>query len=287
MTAYRIWQPEGAPRAIVQILHGMAEHIDRYERMARALNERGVLVCGRNHRGHGKDAETLGYFADKNGWQTILRDAHEVSEDVKKRCPGVPFFVLGHSMGSFLAREYAIQYGKELDGLILSGTGFYGRPLCLAGRLMAALSPKKKPANFVNNIAFAGNNKPFAPGRTGFEWLSRDEQEVDKYVADPLCGFTFTGRAFADFFTGLEALTYEKDLRAMPRDLPVYFMSGDHDPVGQMGEGVKKVAAQFRRAGMKDVTVKLYPDARHELFNELNRDEVTNDLIGWLEEKIK
>ena len=287
MQNYVTWFPEASPRAIIQLVHGMAEHIERYERLAKALNERGFLVCGRNHRGHGKDAELLGYFADKNGWQAILRDAHEVAEDVKKRYPGVPFFVLGHSMGSFLAREYAIQYGKELDGLILSGTGFYGRPLCLAGRLMAGLSPQKKPANFVNNIAFAGNNKPFAPGRTGFEWLSRDEQEVDKYVADPLCGFTFTGRAFADFFTGLEALTYEKDLRAMPKGLPVYFMSGDHDPVGQMGEGVKKVAAQFRRAGMKDVTVKLYPDARHELFNELNRDEVTQDLIGWLEEKIR
>lgn len=151
---------------------------------------------------------------------------------------------------------------------------------------MAKMAPKKKPADFVNKIAFAGNNKPFEPGRTGFEWLSRDEKEVDKYVADPLCGFTFTGKAFADFFTGLEALTFEKDLRVMPKELPVYFMSGDHDPVGQMGKGVEQVAEQFRRVGMTHLTVKLYPDARHELFNELNRDQVTLDLIAWLDSVI-
>ena len=253
--------------------------------MAKALNEAGFLVCGRNHRGHGPEAKLLGYFADEQGWDAILNDAHEVSLDIKKQYPGVPFILLGHSMGSFLAREYALRYGKELDGLILSGTGFYPKALCASGRMLAKLAPKKKPANFVNNIAFAGNNKPFAPGRTGFEWLSRDEKEVDKYVADPLCGFCFTGSAFSDFFGGLLALTDESRLSSMPKDLPVYFMSGDRDPVGQMGEGVRQVAEQFKKAGMRDITVKLYPDARHELFNELNRDEVTADLIQWLEKE--
>lgn len=286
MEPYAIWAPAASPRAVVQILHGMAEHIQRYERMAKALNERGFLVAGRNHRGHGEGAARLGYFADHGGWDAILSDAHDVSLDLKRRCPGAPFFLLGHSMGSFLAREYALRYGAELDGLILSGTGYYGKPLCAAGKALAKLSPKKKPAGLVNGIAFAGNNKPFAPGRTGFEWLSRDEKEVDRYAADPLCGFCFTGSAFADFFGGLTALCDEKRLEKMPKELPVYFMSGDHDPVGQMGEGVKKVAEQFRRAGMKNVTVKLYKDARHELFNEINRDEATADLIGWLEGRI-
>ena len=285
MGAYKIWAPATAPKAILQIVHGMAEHIARYERMAKALNEAGFLVCGRNHRGHGPEAKLLGYFADEQGWDAILNDAHEVSLDIKKQYPGVPFILLGHSMGSFLAREYALRYGKELDGLILSGTGFYPKALCASGRMLAKLAPKKKPANFVNNIAFAGNNKPFAPGRTGFEWLSRDEKEVDKYVADPLCGFCFTGSAFSDFFGGLLALTDESRLSSMPKDLPVYFMSGDRDPVGQMGEGVRQVAEQFKKAGMRDITVKLYPDARHELFNELNRDEVTADLIQWLEKE--
>ena len=287
MDAYQIWAPSQPPRAIVQILHGMAEHIDRYGRMAKALNKAGFLVCGRDHRGHGPKAELLGYFADENGWDVILNDAHEVSLDIKKQYPSVPFFLLGHSMGSFLAREYALRYGAELDGLILSGTGFYDKALCKSGKLMASLAPAKKPANLVNNIAFAGNNKPFAPGRTGFEWLSRDEKEVDKYVADPLCGFCFTGRAFADFFGGLTALTDESRLKAMPSGLPVYFMSGDHDPVGQMGKGVNQVADQFRRSGMQNITVKLYRDARHELFNELNRDEVTADLIAWLNQRFQ
>ena len=208
MEQYAVWAPEAPPKAVVQILHGMAEHIGRYERTALALNRAGYLAAGHDHRGHGKDAETLGYFADRDGWDAILEDAHRVSLDLKKKYPGVPLFLLGHSMGSFLAREYALRYGRELDGLILSGTGFYPKGLCAAGRLLAKLSPKKKPAAAVNKIAFAGNNKPFAPGRTGFEWLSRDEKEVDKYVADPLCGFCFTGRAFADFFGGLLALEW-------------------------------------------------------------------------------
>ena len=287
MDAYTTWSPSGAPRAVVQILHGMAEHIDRYDRMARALNAVGYAVAGRNHRGHGPEAEALGYFADRDGWDVLLRDAHAVSLDLKKRYPGAPFFLLGHSMGSFLAREYALRYGGELDGLILSGTGFYPKALCVSGWLLAKASPKKKPAAMVNQIAFSGNNKPFAPGRTGFEWFSRDEREVDKYVSDPLCGFCFTGGAFADFFGGLLALTDESRLQNMPRELPVYFMSGDHDPVGRMGEGVKKVAEQFQKAGMKDVTVKLYPGARHELFNEINRDEVTFDLAEWLSDRMR
>ena len=280
---YRVWKPEGQPKAIVQIVHGMAEHIGRYDRMARALNAAGFLVAGKNHRGHGENAEIKGFFAERNGWDVLLEDAHAVSLNLKKQYPGAPFFLLGHSMGSFLAREYALRFGKELDGLILEGTGFYGKPLCAAGGILARLSPKRKPANFVNRISFAGNNKAFAPGRTGFEWLSRDEKEVDKYVADPLCGFCFTGSAFADFFGGLAALTNASRLENMPKALPVYFMSGEKDPVGRMGEGVKKVAGQFKKAGMENVTVSLYPDARHELFNELNRDEVTADLIAWLD----
>lgn len=279
----QIWRPEGRPRAIVQILHGMAEHIARYERLAKALNGAGYLVVGHNHRGHGPEAEKQGYFADRNGWDVVLQDAHQVSLSIKKEYPYLPLFLLGHSMGSFAAREYALRWGGELEGLILSGTGFYPKALCTAGRLLAKISPCEKPAKLVDQIAFSGNNKPFRPARTPFDWLSRDEEEVDRYIDDPCCGFVFTGRAFADFFGGLIALTDEKRLRGMPKDLPVYFLSGDRDPVGQMGKGVKQVADQFGAAGIKDVTVKLYPDARHELFNELNRDQVTDDLMGWLE----
>jgi len=283
---YQIWRPEGTPRAIVQLLHGMAEHIDRYERLAKALNGAGYLVVGHNHRGHGPEAEKQGYFADRNGWDAVLQDAHQVSLSIKKEYPYLPLFLLGHSMGSFAAREYAIRWGKELDGLVLSGTGYYEKPLCMAGRMLARLSAKEKPAQLVNQVAFAGNNKPFEPARTPFDWLSRDEKEVDKYIADPMCGFVFTGSAFADFFSGLIALTDAKRLSALPAALPIYLFSGDRDPVGQMGEGVKKVAEEYRQAGLSNVEMKLYPQGRHEMFNEINREEVYADLIAWLNGKI-
>lgn len=283
---YRIWKPEGTPRAIVQILHGMAEHIDRYAGLAQALNRVGYLVVGHNHPGHGPQAKRLGYFAKEKGWDVLLEQAHRISLAVKKEYPDLPLILLGHSMGSFAAREYALRWGQELEGLILSGTGFYGKPLCLAGRLLARLSAPKKPAHLVNQVAFAGNNKPFEPARTPFDWLSRDEKEVDKYIADPYCGFVFTGSAFADFFGGLIALTDEKRLSALPKELPVYLMSGDRDPVGQMGEGVKKVAEQYRNAGLSKVEMKLYPQGRHEMFNEINREDVYSDLVAWLNGKI-
>lgn len=282
-----IWTCEGRPRAIVQILHGMAEHMGRYERMAKALNEKGFLVVGRDLRGHGKDARKLGFFAEKNGWNLLLQDAHDLMCETKKAYPHTPYFLLGHSMGSFLAREFALRYGPELDGLILSGTGFFPKALTRAGKGVASLMPPKKPSKLVDKMAFSGNNKPFRPARTSVDWLSRDEKQVDAYVADPLCGFMFTGRAYADFFGGLYALTDEKRLAKMPKDLPVYFLSGDQDPVGQMGNGVEKVAASFRSAGMKNVTVKLYPGARHELFNEINKEEVDEDLARWLEDALK
>lgn len=277
-TEKRVWAPEGETKAVVQVIHGMAEHIDRYEPMAKHLNARGIAVVGINLRGHGKNAEIKGYFADRNGWDTLIEDHHTLTGEIRAQFPGVPLALLGHSMGSFLAREYAIRYSGEIDMLILSGTGHYGKALTTVGMLIAKMSPKKKPANFVNGIAFTGNNKPFKPARTDFDWLSRDEKKVDGYVADELCGFTFTGSAFADFFGGLRALCNTKRLQAVRKDLPVLMISGTADPVGQMGEGVKITDKEFRDAGIKKVTVCLYPDARHELFNETNREEVLNAL---------
>lgn len=281
-----VWLPEGRPRAVIQIFHGMAEHIARYDRPAIELARRGYAVVGHNHQGHGPETpkEKLGYFYDKDGWINIMEDGYAVTEAVKKQLPGIPLVLLGHSMGSFLAREYVLRYGDALDGLILSGTGWYPATVCSAGALVAGIASPKKPAPFVDKMAFSGNNKAFTPARTPFDWLSRDKAEVDKYIADPYCGFTFTGRAFHDFFEGLKALTKLDRLSAMPKKLPVYFMSGDRDPVGQMGKGVLEVAGQFRQAGLSDVSVHLYDGARHELFNETNRDEVLHELETWLDE---
>lgn len=279
----KIWMCEGTPRGIVQILHGMAEHIGRYEGMAKFLNGQGFVVAGRDHRGHGKDAKMLGYFGDKNGWNLLLQDARDLMNEMKEAYPHTPYFILGHSMGSFLAREFALRYSQDMDGLILSGTGHYPKMITNAGKAVASLMPKKKPSKLVDKMAFGSNNKAFQPARTAFDWLSRDEKQVDQYIADPLCGFMFTGRAYADFFGGLSALGDEGRLHTMAKDLPVYFLSGEKDPVGQMGKGVIRVADAFRKAGMQDVTVKLYPDARHEMFNERNKDEVNADLAKWLE----
>ena len=280
-----LWTPEGEVRAVVQILHGMAEHIARYDRLARALCARGYAVAGHDHRGHGQKCpeDKIGYCADQNGWSKVVGDAHQETLLLKNRFPGKKLILLGHSMGSFLAREYVLRYGGDISALVLSGTGYYGKALCAAGGFLAKLCPPKKPSKLVDSIAFSANNKPFKPARTGFDWLSRDEKEVDKYVADARCGFIFTARAFGDFFGGLKDLTKTERLAAIDPALPILIISGDNDPVGGMGAGVKSVYDEYKRAGLKHVTMKLYPGARHEIFNETNRDEVTNDLADWLD----
>lgn len=278
-----LWLPAGEPKAVIQIIHGMAEHIGRYEQTAKELNRAGYAVAGINLRGHGENAERKGWFADKNGWGRLLEDHRELTLQMRKRFPGKPLVLLGHSMGSFLAREYAIRWKGDMDALVLSGTGHYDKMLCGTGKVLASVSPRKRPAHLVNSIAFTGNNKAFTPARTGFEWLCRDEKEVDAYVASPLCGFVFTGSAFRDFFGGLVKLCDTLRLESIRRDLPVLFISGDQDPVGQMGKGVKITAEEYRKAGISDVKVNLYPGARHELFHETNRDEAIRDLTGWLD----
>lgn len=287
-----LWQGENTGKnTVVQLVHGMAEHMDRYDRAAQALCAAGYVVIGHDHLGHGPlaKAEEHGFFADKDGWGHLVEDIYAVHGEARRRFPKAKFVLFGHSMGSFAVREYLLCHGVDLAACAISGTGWYPAPLCFAARTAAALCGVfggwKKPAPLVNAIAFSGNNKPFEY-RTGFEWLSRDEKEVDKYVTDPLCGFLFTARGYYDMFTGLQGISKVSRLSVMKKETAVYFMSGDCDPVGQNGKGVETVAAQFRNAGMRDVTVKLYPGGRHELLNETNRDEVTRELIAWLDAHI-
>lgn len=286
-----VW-PVDAPRAVVQLVHGMAEHMGRYDRLARALNGAGYAVVGHDHLGHGPIADEAdhGWFGAKGGWNNLIEDMKRVTDYAKQRFPGLPFVLLGHSMGSFAVREYLLRYAKELDACVISGTGWYAPALCGTAKCLAALCGVlggwHKPAALVNTVGFGSSNKAFAPARTPFDWLSRDEKEVDKYIADPLCGFLFTARGYYDMFDGLQGISKVSRLAAMPKALPIYFLSGSVDPVGQAGSGVKTVAQQFRDAGMQDVTVRLYEGGRHEMFNEINRDEVTADLIGWLKEKV-
>ena len=285
-----LWPVEN-PRAVVQLVHGMAEHMGRYDRLARALNEAGYAVIGHDHLGHGPAAEQgdLGWFGPRNGWDHLIEDTRAVHEEALRRFPGCKHALLGHSMGSFVAREYLIRYGGGLDAAILSGTGWHPAALCAAAKCLASLcgaTSWKKQAPLVNKVGFGSYNKAFQPQRTEFDWLSRDEKEVDRYVADPLCGFLFTARGYFDMFDGLSRLARLPRLAAMPKDLPVYFLSGAMDPVGTQGAGVRAVAKQFADAGMRDVTVKLWDGGRHEMFNEINREEVTADLAAWLDGKL-
>ena len=283
------WQGTKPVRAVVLMVHGMAEHIERYAPTAQALCEKGFVAAGFNHRGHGREwpEKRLGHFADKEGWDKVIMDMHAVMTHLKNEYPGVPFVLLGHSMGSFAAREFALRYGRELSALVLSGTGYYPRALCAGGVCMASLFPKSKPAPLLDKLVFSANNRPFAPARTPFDWLSRDNRQVDAYIADYRCGFVFTGKAYKDFFGGLYRLADRCRLNDLPKGLPVYFLSGDKDPVGQMGKGVRRVADEMKAAGLTRVTVKLYPGARHELFNEINQQEVWAHLTAWLDAALR
>ena len=286
----RVWMPEGAPKAIVQLVHGMAEHIDRYDAPARALCDAGYLVVGHTHLGHGPKATIQGHFADEDGWDRLLEDIHRLRTETEKAYPGVPYFILGHSMGSFLTRCYLTEHGEGLRGAVLSGTGWFGAGQVKSGialtNILCALGQAQKPAPLVDKLAFSSSNKPFRPNRTNFDWLCRDNAEVDKYIADPYCGFLFTASGYRELFRGLDRLRNMDTLKKMPKELPVYFFGGDSDPVGSLGSGIPKVADQFRAAGLRDVTVKLYPGGRHEMFNEINREEVYQDLIAWLDQHV-
>lgn len=283
---YRMWLPEGEPKAVIQLVHGMAEHIDRYDATARALSDAGFAVVGHTHLGHGTGAKLKGWFAEKDGWQHLIDDVHALRQRTQQHHPGVPYILLGHSMGSFITRCYMMQYADGLAGAILSGTGFFPKPVALLGlgvaKLVCLFGGEKKPSKLINGIAFGGSNKLFKPARTDFDWLTRDEAIVDSYVADPYCGFIFTGGGYRDFFSGLNRLT---KVQNVPADLPVLLFSGEKDPVGS-GNGVNKVADQLRAAGVQQVDVKLYPDGRHEMFNELNRQEVWQDVAEWVNKQV-
>ncbi len=282
----RRWLPDAPLRAVVQIAHGLAEHSGRYARLAAALNAAGYAVYANDHRGHGpKTAPAdLGHFADEGGWDKVVGDLWTFNRLIATEQPEAPIVFLGHSLGSFLGRSFIAQHSDALVGAALSGSN--GKPPAIAtlGRLIARaerlrLSNRGK-SELIFKIWFGDFNKPFQPARTPFDWLSRDEKEVDAYVADPFCGFPFTTQLAIDVLDALPGVTGPASLAPIRKDMALYVFSGERDPVGANIQGLIQ---DLKGAGFTRLTTRIYPDARHETLNETNRDEVTRDLIAWLD----
>ena len=285
--------PDGAPRAILQIAHGIAEHIDRYDDFAAFLAQNGILVVGNDHLGHGKSIsapEDLGFFADDKGWDYVVQDMDKLHDLMKADYPNLPYIFFGHSMGSFLTRTYIIKHPEKPDLVILSGTGHQSRALVYSGYAMAeAIVRAKGPrvdGRFLNDLAFGAYNKKVPFPMTDFDWLSQDHEMVRKYINDPLCGFVAKASLYRDMMGGIKFVTDQKNIDAMNKDTPVYFMSGDKDPVGDYGKGVERAYKAFCKAGLRDVFMRQYPDGRHEMLNELNRQQVCQDVLDWINQRL-
>ena len=287
------WLPEGRPpRAVVQIVHGVAEYIRRYAPFARFLADRGFAVVGADHLGHGETVTdgVYGCFGPKDGWALVSGDVRRLRELAGEQHPGIPCFMLGHSMGSFLTRTYLIDWPGTVDGAILSGTGQEAPAMVALGKAICSFFCKTVGAEghsrLVYNLSLGAYNKQFRPNRTTADWICRDEAVVDAYLKDPLCTFEPTVGLFRDMMGGLQYISDPDNLKKMDPATPVYLFSGDNDPVGQNGAGVRRVCGFFRDAGCADLTMKLYPGGRHEMLNEINKEEVWADVLAWLEDRL-
>lgn len=288
----REYLPQGEAVGIVQLVHGIAEHIARYDAFAAFLADNGYIVVAHDQLGHGKsapDEASLGFFSEENGWEKAVQDIRSLHDATAAKFPGKPYFLLGHSMGSFLVRTYLIRFRTGLDGAVISGTGQQPGALVAGGKLMSALEVRRHGARYksplLNKLAFGGYNDKLAPSRTIYDWISRDEAVVDAYSADPLCGFIPSAGLMHDMMCGIEFIGRHKNISRMKKDLPIMFVSGDFDPVGEQGKGVIRVYKSFLKAGMTDVTMKLYHGGRHEMLNEINKEEVQQDILAWLNGK--
>lgn len=288
-----IWETEKEPVGVLQIVHGMAEYIDRYDDFAKYMTEHGFNVIGHDHLGHGysvSDERDYGFFAEENGDKIIIEDMHSVTQYAKEKWEELPNFILGHSMGSFCLRQYLTKYSNDVFGAIIMGTGWIPSAAALLGKTIATNTCKSKGSHTVNplliKLTLEPYNKPFAPARTNCDWLSRDEKQVDLYVNDKLCGFDFTAGAYKDFFTVLEKIAKNKQLIGMRKSLPILITSGSVDPVGGK-KACEKLNAQYKRCGIDDVTLKLWENDRHEVLNELDKSDVYDYIYNWLKSKIQ
>jgi alpha-beta hydrolase superfamily lysophospholipase len=281
------WLPNGPAKAVVQIAHGWGEHAGRYARAAEALCRDGYAVYANDHRGHGRTARTpaeLGFFAERDGWNTCVLDLRQLHQHIAESHRGVPIVMFGHSMGSFMTQQFVSEHGDALAGAVLSGSNG-APPASVAGGLLLARFERLRlgqrgNSRLMKRLVFGAFNKPFEPARTAFDWLSRDPNEVDRYIADPLCGgFESTVQLYIDILSALGDVAKPSRQARIPKKLPIYIFGGTRDPVGS---NVEQLLEAYRAAGLENLQHQFYPNGRHESLNEVNRDEVTRDLIRWL-----
>ena len=285
-----LWKPEGEPKAVVQLIHGIAEHIGRYDDFARFLNAHGYVVAADDHMGHGGSVENgvKGYFS--GGWLSAVEDEKRLHDEITAQYPALPYFILGHSMGSFLLRTYLYTYPDAVDKAVISGTGWEDPTKVRLGKLVCKLEQARvgetSTSKLVTKLMFGSYNKPFGAVTSPNAWICSDEAVVAAYDADPLCGFVGKIGLYRDMMQGIKFITSEKNIAQMNKEKPVYFMSGDGDPVGDYGKGVERAYKAFCNAGLHDVFMRLYPGGRHEMLNETNKEQVYQDILNWLNEKI-
>lgn len=285
------WLPEERPpKAILQIIHGMKEHIDRYDGFARYVADRGFIVVGEDHLGHGETVENpsdFGYFAEKDADTILVKDVHRLKKNTQAEYPGLPYYIYGFSMGSFIARKYMTMYGEGIDGAIIAGTGWFSSAQLNSALLLANAIAKSKGSHHrsktIENMVFGMYNNRIKEPRTKYDWLTTDEKIVDKYNADRRCVFNFTANGYITLFNLIKYVQEPKNAQRIPPNLPVLFTSGMDDPVGDYGEGVKKATELYMVNGMKQVAIKLYDDMRHEIHNERRKHIVYLDVLEWLE----
>ncbi|MCI9338351.1 MAG: alpha/beta hydrolase [Lachnospiraceae bacterium] len=289
------YRPEdtGKIRCVLQVVHGMAEHIERYEEFAAFLVERGFVVTGDDHLGHGKsvgDRGKQGYFCEQDPATVLVRDEHRLKKMTEELYPHVPYVIMGHSMGSFIVRNYICRYGSGVAAAVIMGTGMQPKAVLGTAKMLVGLQKlfcgSRHVSRLIDKAAFGGYNKAIPHPRTAFDWLSRDEERVDCYLADPDCGFPFTVNGFGALFTLVSRLHSAENLKAVPKKLPVLMISGDADPVGDYGSGVRRAYDSLKTAGLEDISLKLYEGGRHELLNETNRAQVMEDVYAWVESRV-
>ena len=286
------WKPDGEVKAVLQICHGMVEYIRRYDEFAQYLCDQGYYVVGNDHLGHGKSIQAkseYGFFNARYGNACVIGDIHTLRLRTMKKYPDVPYFMLGHSMGSSLLRQYIQMYGSGLSGAVLMGVVsdhrkaelLLGKRLC---RLLAVFRGWHYRSKLVDKMVNGPFNKRFKPAHTRADWVTSDRERLEAYVADPLCSFMFTVNAYYSMFSGMISMQRKESVYMIPKNLPILFVSGADDPVGSFGKGVRKVYEKYRAAGIQDVTLRLYTGDRHEILNETDRQQVYEDLAAWLEQ---